>query len=447
MGASTLEETRSALAAEWERRSPGTPEEIAAFYRESEELGADLEAWHATPERQAWTQAIVEFALRRGVNSVLDVGAGGGQDLAALSEAGAFLECAAVEPNEAMAAGLRERGVLVLPSLEADRAITFYDLVICIDVLEHVPDPDALLAEIVSRVPLGGVLAVATATHDHGTPLHLAELDGWTEHNALHLAGFVPLQFVDRMVIWERTAEKGVLPPTLLLCAYRTITVEAMESQDALIERGWTRLIQRGDALITRVRSQIMSKWYRDHLSDVCLMVDDDIVFRPEDAERVVELARATRSIACGAYSVRDGGHLACRALTPGQELQFGPDLEPIEIKWAATGFLAVHRDVFAAIASTMPYALDGTGQWWPVFDTAFMRGEELLEDPTAAAGEEVQPLSEDYAFSERARQLGYRVWMDPSTVLLHLSQTAYSVYNMKRTRLEARALGEEQTP
>ena len=56
----------------------------------------------------------------------------------------------------------------------------------------------------------------------------------------------------------------------------------------------------------------------------------------------------------------------------------------------------------------------------------------------TQAAGERVVGLSEDYAFCERARQLGFRVWLDPQTVLLHMSQTAWSVLNMRDVERES---------
>jgi 2-polyprenyl-3-methyl-5-hydroxy-6-metoxy-1,4-benzoquinol methylase len=51
-----------------------------------------------------------------------------------------------------------------------------FDLVLCIDVLEHVPEPMALLTQITERVKVGGLLVEATATHDQSTPLHLPEL-------------------------------------------------------------------------------------------------------------------------------------------------------------------------------------------------------------------------------------------------------------------------------
>jgi SAM-dependent methyltransferase len=429
----SLTETRAALAAEWDAASPRTAEEIATFYNESELLAADLEAWHATPERKAMTARIVDVARRVQPQRVLDVGAGTGADLSAIREALPDAWYTAVEPNAALRVWLFSAAVYVVPDILL--LVDPYDLIICIDVLEHVADPEGLVRAMVMRLAPDGVLIERTATFDHSTPLHLAEHHGWTPDETLRELGLVP-QYRSAETVWSRVA----LAPTVLLCTYGALRHAAFaECLEPLTDRGWFRLHQRGDALITRARSKVVSQWYRNATdSDVFLMLDDDVIFRPEDAERVVELAREKRGIACGAYPVHDGGHLACRALVPGETIQFGPDLPPKEILWAATGFMAVHRDVIDALVATLPVCDDNAIPWWPMFDTAFVRKSdgEFIEDPTQAAGEAVVGLSEDYAFCERARQLGFRVWLDPQAILLHMSETAYSVFNMQKSKV-----------
>ena len=233
------------------------------------------------------------------------------------------------------------------------------------------------------------------------------------------------------------TAEETVATrATVILCAWRNLLAETAECMLQLRDQGWGYVIKRGDALISRSRSIAVSNWYRQTEEDVFLMIDDDVVFEPRGAEKVVELARQTRAIACAAYPVKDGTHLACRRF-PGQEIVFGPDSAPVEIIYPATGFMAVHRDVIdAMVAAQTPEGrphfplcdAHGLSPMWPFFDTFVLTGPD--------GGSEY--LSEDYAFGEVARQLGFKVWLDPSVTLFHMGYHPYHVHEMAGTvRLE----------
>jgi SAM-dependent methyltransferase len=414
-----LEETRSALAAEWRRAAPSSDGAVAQFYAESEYLADDLEAWHATPERQAWTQAIVRVARANKVASVLDVGAGAGHDLRALRAEMPDAQLYGVEPNHE----LRRRLSGFCAGIEAlDLVPIQADLVLCIDVLEHVPDPDALLAQIIERVKVGGLLVEASATHDQSTPLHLPSLDGWEATDGLMAAGFRPVEQINRLVVWQR--QHPVSPATVLVVAHREVTVPTVQCLLGLYDHGWPIAFAQGDALVDRARSKALAAWYRENDTDVFLMVDDDIVFSVEDAARVVDLARTKRTIACGAYPVGDGGHMASRGW-PGQELHWGPNHQPVEIRWPATGYMAVHRDVVGALVKTMDECYAGNvDAFWPVFQ------------PFALDG---MYLSEDYAFGERARQLGFATWMEPRAILSHLKVQPVNVLTMRGVTVEGR--------
>lgn len=241
------------------------------------------------------------------------------------------------------------------------------------------------------------------------------------------------------MVLVEEQAvqERVVAPATILLCAWRNIVVDTAECLIRLRENGWGYVIKRGDALITRQRAKVVSDWYRQTDEDVFLMIDDDVVFTEEHAAKVVQLARDTRSIACAAYVVKDGGHLACRRL-PNQDILFGQDENghdspPVEILYPATGFMAVHRDVIDAMVAAktpdgepvFPYcdALGDDGAYWPFFDVFSIKWDNGRWEN----------LSEDYAFGEQAQRLGFKVWLDPSVILFHMGTFPYNVRDMKR--------------
>lgn len=407
----SLEATREALADEWNRRNPVGDDGVASFYRESECLGPDLDAWHSTAERQEWTRFLVDVAQKNGINSVLDVGAGGGHDLRALRDGLPDAYLAAVEPNQSLLANI-EANVLASNIAVVDED---FDAVVCIDVFEHVPDPEALLADVAARVRVGGLLIEASATCDQGTPLHLPELEGWEPTESLQKMGFVPVDTLGRLAVWQRRELETM--PTALVVAHRQVSVPTIECLFQLVGQGWPVGFAYGDALIDRARAKAVSAWYLNETSDVFLMIDDDIVFKPEDAIRVANLAREKRSIACAAYPVQDGGHLACRAF-PGERIDFNATAEPRLIRWAATGFMAVHRDVIKALIESLgePCYPDQPDRFWPMF-TPFKLGPDYL--------------SEDYAFSQRAADLGFEVWLDPKSILIHLKIKGLSVMNM----------------
>lgn len=209
-----------------------------------------------------------------------------------------------------------------------------------------------------------------------------------------------------------------VAPATVLVVAHREIAVPTVECLFELVAGlGWPIAMPYGDALIDRARAKAVSSWYLNEQEDVFLMIDDDIVFRAEDAMRVVALAREKRSIACAAYPVADGGHLASRAW-PGTLLEFGSMYEPREIRWPATGFMAVHRDVIKALVESLgePCYPEQPDRFWPMF-TPFKLGPDYL--------------SEDYAFGQRALDLGFPTWLDPKSILIHMKIKGLSVMNM----------------
>lgn len=423
-------EARQALADEWLAASPSDAAGIADFYKTSQALAADLETWHASDARQQWTKMVVYVAQKVGAKVAVDIGCGAGHDLQALGDAIEGMALYGVEPNQALRCDVFERlrtshGTLgIYESVDICQPIDTADLLVCIDVLEHVPDPEAFLSGIARRARLGAVLVEATATHDIATPLHLPANRGWHPGHCLEMAGWTLLEAQDRVRVWQRIAPSAVDHTALLLCAYRACSMQTMQSILQLAGIGWRFMPKAGDALISRSRSQIVSTWHTQTADDVFLMVDDDIVFSPDDAERVVNLARTRRSIACAAYPVADGSSTACRPLNG--MLTFGPDEEPVEIEYASTGFLACHRDVIDALAPTLE--LTHPDQEW-AFRPYFM---PFVAPMRAASGEMVPAyLSEDWAFVLRARQAGFKIWLEPTVRLSHLKEIPISVANM----------------
>lgn len=219
----SLEEARSALADEWRQADPRSPEAIAQFYTTSQKLGDDLMAWHATEERQSWTAMLVHVAMASEAKVAIDIGCGAGHDILALEAAG-VPECYGVEPNAKLQ---KDLPFLVRPHV-SEVPIERADMLVCIDVLEHVPDPEAFLDQSVGRAMVGALFFEATATHDHGTPLHLKANWGWHPGRWLEQHGWKLIDHADRVHVWRRVHETGRQTASLLLCAYRGVAPNTM---------------------------------------------------------------------------------------------------------------------------------------------------------------------------------------------------------------------------
>ncbi len=162
-------------------------------------------------EEGADTRAAQQAALLRRVRraapdarSLLDVGAANGLLVEAAAAAG--LTAAGVEPSAALAAAAVARGldvhcgVLPHPGL-GDRR---FDVVTCVDVVEHVADPVGLLGACRDACAPGGRLLVVTPDAAsvaarllgprwwHLRLAHVGYFDRSTLHDALRRAGFVP---------------------------------------------------------------------------------------------------------------------------------------------------------------------------------------------------------------------------------------------------------------
>lgn len=450
-------EARSALAAEWASRSPQTKAEIADFYRESELMGAELDAWHEVDEQRiSWTKAIVYLAQQIEAKVAVDIGCGAGHDLRALKAAG-IPELVGVEPNRR----LREQLAGEVSTVETvDLApIENADLIVCIDVLEHVVDPEAFLTRIAQRARVGGpkpgaVLVETTATFDIGTPLHLKANRGWHPGRVLEQNGWSLIDHSGRMRIWQRGRTNSRVTASVLLCAYRNVSIPTMNSVLALSgvsslafeadtegalpdrqlaegpEGTWRIMTKTGDGLVSRARSVVVSRWWAETSDPVFLMIDDDITFSVSDADRIVRATLETEGIVCGAYPIRNGAHLAIRGGGDADgKIPFGPNQPLQEIEYAATGFMAVHRKVIDAMVPTMEIVHeDQPWAFWPMFTPLI-----------AAMGPARAYLSEDWAFCHRARELGFKVYVDPTIKLEHLAQIQLDVHNMHAI---ARAIG-----
>jgi len=167
------------MANAWRRSNPQTPKEVRAFYSTT-----DLYIWELTAVHSYYAaiepQTLVERFPPESYARVLDYGSGIGDIALHLAQAGYRVTIADVpgKTQEYAVHRFRRRGLPVRVIRIEDRVpdLDTYDLVICLEVLEHVPNPDEVLAALVASIRPGGVALLAVSFgEDERFPHHLPE--------------------------------------------------------------------------------------------------------------------------------------------------------------------------------------------------------------------------------------------------------------------------------
>lgn len=175
----------------------------------------------------------------------------------------------------------------------------------------------------------------------------------------------------------------------------------------------------RGDALVSRARSRVASRFLGTD-ADVLLTIDGDIVFHPSAALRLCLLAEEYDLVgAC--YNTRSTPPNVAVNLPLDQQVTFAKDSAPVPVPYVSSGFMAIHRRVFAKLRDTLPLCQNKSPDpFWP-FYMPFVAEHE---------GETIY-LSEDWALCQRAREAGFGVWLDPTIRLGHVGDTLYTLEDL----------------
>lgn len=219
-------------------------------------------------------------------------------------------------------------------------------------------------------------------------------------------------------------------------CVRREVDVAHMRSLMRLMARPdaqWMYAPQIGDSLLERARSINATHFLLHTDADVYLSLDSDVAdFTPEDMLKMCELAE-THDIVSGSYVGRGIDKPAIMSAYPvGVSVTHSLQHEPVEIVYAATGCLAVHRRVFEAMKEglrllhpSQPFAFYN---FFGTFENDDVAGEPIL-------------LSEDYAFCERARAHGFKTYVDPAVRVAHIGTYQYRLEDLLSKRLPAMPL------
>lgn len=215
----------------------------------------------------------------------------------------------------------------------------------------------------------------------------------------------------------------------LSLCIFRTIQTAVIDSMIKLGVCQKPKVVvsnHMGDSLLSRARSREASHFLEGDC-DVFLAVDDDIQFNPDDAIKLCREAYERRDIVAATCVIKREEHpwIASKPLENGPPIVFEADSEPVEIKWAGAGMIAIHRSVFQDMIQhfEMPLLHPTDLRFYYFFDTMVWKhpnGDSLL-------------LSEDWAFCERAKQAGHKTWLHPGVRTVHFGHYGYTLDDLLR--------------
>lgn len=180
-------------------------------------------------------------------------------------------------------------------------------------------------------------------------------------------------------------------------------------------DRGYIVRRIRGFSQIDVARNCIASDAVREGFLET-LWIDSDIGFNPDDVER---LRSHQLPIVCGIYPKKGKRQLTCRFLPETTSIRFGAGGGLLEILYAATGFLYVHRDAYLQIQNSLKLHVcnqafgESVVPWFQPLVRDYRGGHWYL--------------GEDFAFSERARLSGIPVYADTSIRLFHYGTYGFS--------------------
>jgi len=172
------------LAALWTQRGvdPGNPDSLLAFYNAGMTEAYELMHWHGGGLGRYPTQHVMAAWLARqvGARRVLDYGTGVGSAAIMLARKG--FEVAAADISAPLLDFARKR--FAARGLEVDTFLlprerpprSRFDVAMCVDVFEHVPDPAGLVSEIAAYLRTGGLLVGVLYEDSTGPdrPMHVS---------------------------------------------------------------------------------------------------------------------------------------------------------------------------------------------------------------------------------------------------------------------------------
>jgi 2-polyprenyl-3-methyl-5-hydroxy-6-metoxy-1,4-benzoquinol methylase len=169
---------------EWHEKvgDSSDPDVLTTFYNSTETELFELIEWHATDPMHYRTLAVRDLALARPGRSYLDYGSGIGSDAVVFADAGFEVTLADISDILLGFAAFRCRRRGATPRIVDLKTSGLpqdaFDVVVCFDVLEHIPKPLPVVRRIARALRTGGIVAIhAPFGEDPVHPMHVAHRD------------------------------------------------------------------------------------------------------------------------------------------------------------------------------------------------------------------------------------------------------------------------------
>ena len=205
-------------------------------------------------------------------------------------------------------------------------------------------------------------------------------------------------------------------------CIVLTPTQERVErATEELLQKlrnmGYAVHVTYGSSSVNLVRSQL-AQMALDEGFEELFWIDHDVTFTVEDFEK---LRSYDLPIAAGVYSFKQVGARLMMKMPPGEHfIVFGQGGQLVEVEIAPMGFCCTKRAVYENIKRTLdlPNCKNEGGKLFSPFFLPF-----TIPNPDGTH----HYLIDDGAFCTRARQSGYKVFVDTSIRLGHIGKYEYS--------------------
>lgn len=170
-----------------------------------------------------------------------------------------------------------------------------------------------------------------------------------------------------------------------------------------------------GCSVVSRARNLLV----RDFLDSDCtdlMFIDADINFEPDSVLRLMAWANdPKKGIVGGVPRTRKTDKVYIAQLDQDEEGVTMNRMGLVRAKRIATAFMLVRREVFERLVNENPQ--------WNYYDH---NTDKLLNAVFDFLVTEEGYMGEDYLFCDRARAIGYEVWVDPTIKLGHMGVQEY---------------------
>lgn len=172
-----------------------------------------------------------------------------------------------------------------------------------------------------------------------------------------------------------------------------------------------------GCSVVSRARNLLAQDMLESNC-DFLMFIDSDINFEPDDIFRLMAWGSdPKKGIVAAVPRTRNENKVYIATLDYDENNDLTMNgMGLVRAQRVATAFMLVRREVFVTMTEAHPE--------WQYYDTRSNRMIPCLFDFQLT---EEGYMGEDFLFCDRARELGFEVWVDPSITLGHMGVQEYT--------------------